>query len=171
MTTLDPTLPATTAATHEVTNQAPPLAGHDVAADAALLAGLDREGAGWHVDALHRLGRLAGSAEAQQWGEDANRHEPELRTHDRYGHRIDEVDFHPAWHKLLDVAVSEGLAGAPWAEDKPGAHVARAASFYVWSQAEGGHGCPVSMTYAVVPALRRSTRGARPRAATAARCP
>ena len=156
MTLLDPAaVPGTTHATHDVTNQPPPLFGHDVAADPALLAGLEREGAGWHAEDLHRLGRLAGSAEAQQWGEDANRHEPELRTHDRYGHRIDEVDFHPAWHKLLDVAVSEGLAGAPWADEvKPGVHVARAASFYTWSQAEGGHGCPVSMTYAVVPALR-----------------
>jgi putative acyl-CoA dehydrogenase len=154
MTMLDPALPTTGTGTHEVTNQVPPLAGHDVAADAALLAGLQREGAGWHAADLHRLGHLAGSAEAQQWGEDANRHEPELRTHDRYGHRIDEVDFHPAWHKLLDVAVSEGLAGAPWADERTGAHVARAASFYVWGQAEGGHGCPVSMTYAVVPALR-----------------
>jgi putative acyl-CoA dehydrogenase len=156
MTMLDPAaVPATAPApTHEVTNQPPPLAGHDVAADAALLAGLEREGAGWHAEDLHRLGRLAGSAEVQQWGEDANRHEPELRTHDRYGHRIDEVDFHPAWHKLLDVAVSEGLAGAPWTDERPASHVARAASFYVWGQAEGGHGCPVSMTYAVVPALR-----------------
>jgi len=152
MTTLD--APGTT--THDVTNQAPPLAGHDVAVDPALLDGLAREGAGWHVEDLHRIGRLAGSAEAQQWGEDANRHEPELRTHDRYGNRVDEVDFHPAWHKLLDVAVSEGLAGAPWAAQQQGAHVARAASFYVWSQTEGGHGCPVSMTYAVVPALRMS---------------
>ncbi|MCU1673367.1 MAG: acyl-CoA dehydrogenase [Frankiales bacterium] len=156
MTLLEPAVPAAPGATHEVTNQAPPLVGHDVAADAALLAGLEREGAGWHVDDLHRLGRLAGSAEAQQWGEEANRHEPELRTHDRYGHRIDEVEFHPAWHKLLDVAVSEGLAGAPWASTAPAPHVARAASFYVWSQAEGGHGCPVSMTYAVVPALRHA---------------
>ncbi len=150
MTTLEP-VPTQT---HDVTNQAPPLVGYDVAQDAALLAGLDREGAGWHVDDLHRIGRLAGSAEAQQWGEEANRFEPELRTHDRFGHRIDEVDFHPSWHKLLDVAVSEGLAGAPWADPRPGAHVARAASFYSWSQAEGGHGCPGSMTYAVVPALR-----------------
>ncbi len=153
MTTLDAP-PSTTASTHDVSNQAPPLAGYDVAQDAALLDGLDREGAGWHGEDLHRVGRLAGSAEAQQWGEEANRHEPELRTHDRYGNRIDEVDFHPSWHKLLDVAVSEGLAGAPWADSRAGAHVARAASFYTWSQAEGGHGCPVSMTYAVVPALR-----------------
>ena len=141
-------------ATHEVVNQAPPLVGHDVAADEALLAGVAREGAGWHVDDLHRLGRLAGSEEAQRWGEQANRNEPELRTHDRYGHRVDEVDFHPAWHSLMDVAVSEGLAAAPWADDRPGAHVARAAGFYTWGQVESGHGCPVSMTYAVVPALR-----------------
>ena len=153
MTTLEPT-PTRSAVTHEVTNQPPPLSGYDVAQDAALLDGLRREGAGWHEGDLHRIGHLAGSAEAQQWGDEANRHEPVLRTHDRYGHRVDEVDFHPSWHKLLDVAVSEGLAGAPWADPRPGAHVARAASFYTWSQAEGGHGCPVSMTYAVVPALR-----------------
>ncbi|MEX2290590.1 MAG: acyl-CoA dehydrogenase family protein [Mycobacteriales bacterium] len=143
-----------TAATHEVTNQPPPLTGHDVAADPVLLAGLDREGSGWYLDDLHRLGRLAGSEQAQRWGDQANRHEPELRTHDRYGHRVDEVDFHPAWHALMDVAVSEGLAGAPWADPQPGAHVARAAGFFTWSQVEAGHGCPVSMTYAVVPALR-----------------
>jgi putative acyl-CoA dehydrogenase len=155
MTLLDPAaVPGTTDATHVVTNQPPPLYGHDVAADPALLAGVEREGAGWHLEDLHRLGRLAGSEEARVWGEQANRNEPELRTHDRYGHRIDEVEFHPSWHRLMDVAVSEGLAGAPWADTRPGAHVARAASFYVWSSAEGGHGCPISMTYAVVPALR-----------------
>ncbi len=153
MTTFE-TAPATSSGTHEVTNQPPPLVGHDVGQDVVLLAGLEREGAGWHEGDLHRLGRLAGSAQAQQWGEQANRHEPELRTHDRYGHRIDEVDFHPSWHQLLDVAVSEGLAGAAWSDARPGAHVARAAGFYVWGQVEAGHGCPVSMTYAVVPALR-----------------
>ena len=141
-------------ATHEVTNQPPPLTGHDVAADPALLAGLEREGAGWHADDLHRLGLRAGSEQAQTWGDQANQHEPVLRTHDRFGHRVDEVDFHPAWHALLDVAVSEGLAGSPWADPRPGAHVARAAGFYVWGQVEAGHGCPVSMTYAAVPALR-----------------
>jgi len=140
--------------THDVSNQPPPLVGHDVAADPVLLAGLEREGAGWHAEDLHRLGRLAGSEQAQQWGEQANRFEPELRTHDRYGHRIDEVEFHPAWHALMDVAVGEGLAGAAWADPRPGAHVARAAGFYTWGQVEAGHGCPVSMTYAVVPALR-----------------
>ena len=144
--------------THEVTNQVPPLTGHDVAADAALLEGLEREGAGWYAEDLHRLGRRAGTEQAQRWGVEANEYEPVLRTHDRTGHRVDEVDFHPSWHALLDVAVSEGLAAAPWADDRPGAHVARAAGFFTWSQVEGGHGCPVSMTYAVVPALRSTPR-------------
>jgi len=141
--------------THEVTNQPPPLVDHDVAQDAALLDGLVREGAGWYAEDLHRLGELAGTEEAQRWGVEANTHEPVLRTHDRYGHRIDEVEFHPAWHNLMNVAVGEGLAAAPWASTEKGAHVARAAGFYTWSQVEGGHGCPISMTCAVVPALRQ----------------
>jgi putative acyl-CoA dehydrogenase len=140
--------------THVVTNQPPPLVGHDVAADPALLEAVDREGAGWYLDDLHRLGKLAGGEEAQRWGEAANRYPPVLRTHDRYGNRIDEVDFHPAWHALLDVAVGAGLAGAPWADPRPGSHVARAAGLFVWGQVEQGHTCPISMTYAVVPALR-----------------
>ncbi len=143
-----------TAATHEVVNQPPPLVGHDVAEDPALLEGLAREGASWYLDDLHRLGAMAGSEEAQRWGEEANRVEPVLRSHDRFGHRVDEVDFHPSWHRLLDVAVAEGLAGTAWSDDRSGAHVARAAGFYTWGQVESGHGCPVSMTYAVVPALR-----------------
>lgn len=141
-------------ATHEVSNQVPPLAGHDVAADPALLEAVVREGAGWHLDDLHRLGRLAGGEQAQRWGDEANRYTPVLRTHDRYGHRVDEVDFHPAWHELMRVAIGEGLAGAPWADPRPGAHVARAAGLLVWSVVEQGHACPVSMTYAAVPALR-----------------
>ncbi|MFC8719689.1 acyl-CoA dehydrogenase family protein [Kitasatospora sp. NPDC057198] len=145
-----------TAATHRVTNQAPPLTGHDVAEDAVLLEGLDREGAGWHREELHRLGRLAGGEQAQHWADQANRHEPELRTHDRYGNRIDEVDFHPAYHRLMDLSVGAGLAGAAWADPRPGAHVARAAGFMVATTLEPGHLCPVSMTYAVVPALRHA---------------
>jgi putative acyl-CoA dehydrogenase len=141
-------------ATHEVFNQPPALVGHDVAADPALLEGVVREGAGRHLPDLHRLGRLAGSEQAQRWAEEANRHPPVLRTHDRYGHRIDEVEFHPSWHALMEVAVQEGLAGAPWADPRPGAHVARAASMLVWGTVEQGHICPVSMTYAAVPALR-----------------
>lgn len=145
-----------TAVTHEVTNQAPPLTGHDAAADPVLLEGVNREGASWHLDELHRFGRYVGSAEAQTWADQANRHEPELRTHDRYGHRVDEVDFHPAYHALMDASVSAGLAGAAWADDRPGAHVARAAGFMLATMLEPGHLCPVSMTYAVVPALRHS---------------
>jgi putative acyl-CoA dehydrogenase len=121
---------------------------------AALLEGLRREGAGWAEEDVRRLGRTAGSEEAQEWGEQANRHEPELHTHDRYGNRIDEVEFHPSWHRLMGVAVAEGLAGAPWADERPGAHVARTARGLVWGHTDAGHGCPTSMTYAAVPALR-----------------
>src|SRR4051794_21631004 len=108
MTLLDPRTAPAGPDTHEVTNQVPPLVGHDTAQDVALLAGVEREGAGWAVDDLHRLGRLAGSEQAQRWGDEANRFEPRLVTHDRYGHRVDEVEFHPSWHALMDTAVSEG---------------------------------------------------------------
>lgn len=141
-------------ATHGVTNQPPPLAPYDASDDTALLEGLRREGAGWAEDGLRRLGLRAGSAQAQEWGDLANRHEPVLRTHDRYGNRVDEVEYHPSWHHLLRAAVAEGLAGAPWADDRPGAHVARTAGGLVWGHTEAGHGCPTSMTYAAVPALR-----------------
>ncbi len=140
--------------THQVTNQAPPLVGHDTAQDPALLEALHREGAGWAEADLHELGRLAGGDEAQEWGRLAERHPPVLRTHDRYGHRIDEVDYDPAYHHLMRTAVASGLHAAPWGDPRPGAHVARAAGFLVWN-VDAGHGCPVSMTYAVVPALRR----------------
>jgi len=142
-------------ATHTVANQPPPLAPYDASDDPALLEGLRREGAGWAEEDIRRLGRRAGSAQAQEWGDLANRHEPVLRTHDRYGHRVDEVEFHPSWHHLMEVAVTEGLAGTPWADDRPGAHVVRTAGGLVWGHAEAGHGCPTSMTYAAVPALRR----------------
>jgi putative acyl-CoA dehydrogenase len=142
--------------THRVFNQPPPLIGQDVAADQALLAAVGREGAGWAVPELHTLGLLAGAAQTQEQARLANEHPPVLRTHDRFGHRIDEVEFHPAWHSLLGTAVGHGLHAAPWTAARDGAHVARAAKFYVWSQAEAGHGCPVSMTYAAVPALRNA---------------
>ncbi|MET8836054.1 acyl-CoA dehydrogenase family protein [Micromonospora sp. NPDC004540] len=141
--------------THEVINQVPPLAGYDAADDPALLDGLDREGAGWAAAEVHELGRLGGAAPAIEHGRLANEHPPVLRTHDRYGHRIDEVEFHPAWHELMRTAVTHGLHAAPWADGRPGAHVARAAKFYVW-RPDAGHGCPISMTYAAVPALRHA---------------
>ncbi|MFC8428362.1 acyl-CoA dehydrogenase family protein [Streptomyces sp. NPDC057253] len=143
------------AATHTVTNQPPPLAPYDASADTVLLEGLRREGAGWAEEGVRRLGLRAGSAEAQEWADQANRHEPVLRTHDRYGNRVDEVDFHPSWHHLMRTAVAEGLAGTPWAEDRPGAHVARTAGGLVWGHTDAGHGCPTSMTYAAIPALRK----------------
>lgn len=141
--------------THEVLNQAPPLEGHDTAHDPALLEGLEREGAAWALDEIHELGRLAGTAEAREWGRLAERVPPRLHTHDRYGHRVDEVEYVPAYHRLMETAVTHGLHAAPWADDRPGAHVARAAKFMVWS-VDAGHGCPVSMTYAAVPALRHA---------------
>ncbi|GHJ16621.1 acyl-CoA dehydrogenase family protein [Micromonospora sp. AKA38] len=141
--------------THEVVNQVPPLVGHDTADDPALLDGLAREGAGWAAAGLRELGRLAGGEAANEHGRLANEHPPVLRTHDRYGHRVDEVEFHPSWHELMRTAVGHGLHAAPWVDDRPGAHVARAAGFYVW-RPDAGHGCPISMTYAAVPALRHS---------------
>lgn len=141
--------------THAVTNQVPPLEGYDVfAADTALGEAVCRHGADWAQERLSELGRLAGSARALRWGYDANRVVPELRTHDRYGNRIDEVDYHPAYHELMAVAVRAGICGGPWGDPRAGAHVARAASMIVWSQVDAGHTCPVSMTYAAVPALR-----------------
>src|SRR3954463_4199315 len=140
--------------THDVFNQVPPLTGYDTADDPALLDGLFREGGGWAAEEIHELGRLSGSDEAQEWGRLANEYRPVLRTHDRYGHRVDEVEFHPAWHDLMRVAVSHGLHARAGTE-RAGAHVARAAKFYVW-RPDAGHGCPISMTYAAVPALRHA---------------
>jgi len=141
--------------THDVTNQAPPLVSYDVfSSDAALVEGVQRHDAGWATDRLVELGQRAGTAEAQEWGRLANDYPPVLHTVDRYGRRADEVEFHPSWHALMEVAIGAGLHASPWVDPKPGAHVARAAGFSVWSQVEGGHGCPVSMTHAAVPALR-----------------
>ncbi|WP_225794254.1 acyl-CoA dehydrogenase family protein [Streptomyces aculeolatus] len=144
------------AGTHTVTNQPPPLVGYDVyAADAALAEAVERYVAPERHAAAHAeltaLGRAAGSAEAQRWGVEANASPPVLRTHDRYGRRIDEVGFHPSWHRLLEHGVAAGLTDA-WG--RPDGHVRRAAGFLVWTQAEAGHGCPLSMTHAAVPALR-----------------
>ena len=140
--------------THEVLNQPPPLVGYNLfTADRALVEGLRREGAGWAEERAARLGEIAGG-EPLTWGVQANASPPVLRTHDRYGNRIDEVEFHPAWHELMRVAVGHGLHALPWREPQPGAHVARAALFVVFSQVEAGHGCPISMTYSAVPALR-----------------
>jgi putative acyl-CoA dehydrogenase len=150
------------APTHEVFNQVPPIGEYDAADDPVLLAALHREDAGWAEEQVHAAGRLAGSDQAREWGRLANEYSPVLRTHDRVGHRIDEVEFHPAWHELLDTAVGLGLGAEPWGEARPGAHVARAATAYAWEQVEAAHMCPMGMTYAAVPTLRH-----RPELATA----
>ncbi|MBD8869799.1 acyl-CoA dehydrogenase family protein [Nocardioides donggukensis] len=137
------------------TNQAPPLAGHNVVtADRALVEAVGRHAEPAVVDDLSALGEEAGTAEAREHGMLANRFHPELTPYDRYGNRIDEVAFHPSWHWLMERAVGHGLAATPWESDSPHAHVRRAAGFLAWSQTEPGHGCPISMTYAAVPALR-----------------
>ncbi|MGV9277792.1 acyl-CoA dehydrogenase family protein [Streptomyces griseosporeus] len=142
--------------THTVSNQPEPLTGYDVyGADRALVEAVQRHLDPALLDEAHgelsALGRSAGSAQLQEWGAQANEFPPRLRTHDRYGRRIDEVEFHPAWHRLLGKGVAAGLTSA-WT--RPGGHVRRAAAFLVWTQVEAGNGCPLSMTHAAVPALR-----------------
>ncbi len=145
----------TTSSTHEVTNQAPPRVGHDAYADdIALREAVTREGAGWADESLHALGALVGDADWVEAGREANEHPPQLVTHDPTGHRIDEVRYHPAYHRLMDAAVTNGLHAAPWADDTPGAHVARAARYALWPRIDSGTLCPTTMTYAVVPSLR-----------------
>ena len=141
--------------TDEALNQPPPLEVNLFAADRVLREAVDREGASWARAQLLELGQLAGSRAAQVWATQANENPPRLRTHDRYGSRIDEVEFHPAWHELMRVAVAHGIHCLPWEEDREGAHVARAALMFLDSQCEQGHGCPISMTYSSAPALRR----------------
>jgi putative acyl-CoA dehydrogenase len=146
--------------THVVTNQVPPLVDYNPASSPVLMEALIREGGQWGVDEVTELGVIAGSAAAQRWGDLADRNRPILRTHDRYGHRVDEIEYDPAYHELMRVAITHGLHGAPWADARPGAHVVRAAKMSVWTP-EPGHVCPISMTYAVVPALRHNADLAR----------
>jgi putative acyl-CoA dehydrogenase len=136
-------------------NQPPPLRGYNLYAENRPLAeAVRREGASWAEDRLVALGREAGG-EPLEWGRLANEHPPVLRTHDRYGNRIDEVEFHPAWHRLLELSVRSGIHALPWREPRPGAQVARAAMMLVMSGVEAGHCCPISMTAAAIPVLRR----------------
>jgi putative acyl-CoA dehydrogenase len=135
-------------------NQPPPLVGHNtVTSDVALVEAVTRHAGAATVADIEPLGSDAGTAEAREQGMLANEFHPELTPFDRYGNRIDEVRFHPSWHWLMERAVGHGLAAAPWESDDPHAHVRRAAGFFAW-QTEPGHGCPISMTYAAVPALR-----------------
>jgi putative acyl-CoA dehydrogenase len=142
----------------DVTNQPPPLEDYNLFdSDAVLSEAVDRDGASWAEGSLAALGARLGRADTIALGAEANRNAPTLRAFDRYGARIDEVDFHPAWHALLGHAMDAGLHSSPWAEPKRGAHVARAAGCYMLAQIESGVYCPVSMTYGAVPALQRTT--------------
>jgi putative acyl-CoA dehydrogenase len=139
----------------QVLNQPPPLQPMDLLdADLALREGLEREGGGWGAEAVTEAGAVAGSTEALEHGRRAERNEPRLVTHDRYGHRIDQVELDPSWHWLLDGAVQRAIHSLPWRDPRPGAHVVRAAMFSLWGNTNAGVMCPVSMTYAAVPALR-----------------
>lgn len=142
-------------ATHEVTNQPPPLEDYNLFdGDAPLREALEREGAGWATDRVREFGGVLGSARVIELGYLANRHTPELRAFDRFGHRVDEVDYHPAYHEMMALAVEHRVPSIAWAEARPGGHVAHTALEYLLIQAEAGVCCPMTMTYAVLPALR-----------------
>lgn len=141
--------------THEVFNQPPPFSGRNLwADDVALAAAVEREGGGAFITRLAQYGAMAGDL-LYQLGFDANRDRPRLRTHDAQGHRIDTVEFHPAYHRLMDAAKSHGVAGLSWYDGSAGAHVARAALSYLHHQAEAGTSCPLTMTHAAVAVLRQ----------------
>ncbi|MGB7480014.1 MAG: isovaleryl-CoA dehydrogenase [Burkholderiaceae bacterium] len=141
--------------THEVTNQVPELDGYNLfVTDTALADGLRHRHGGWHADSLARFGAELGTREVLQLGDLANRHPPELMTHDRVGHRIDAVEFHPSWHALLGIVRREALHALPWMEPKPGAQVARAAAYFMQTQVETGSLCPTTMTFAAIPVLQ-----------------
>ena len=141
--------------THTVANQPPPLEGLDVfSGNRPLVEATTREGAGWVSERAARLGRFVGGEPQQSWGRLANENRPVLKTHDRYGNRIDEVEFHPAWHWLMAMGVENELHSLPWTSAEPAAHAARAALYMTAMQAEAGYACPITMTFAVVPALR-----------------
>jgi putative acyl-CoA dehydrogenase len=140
----------------EVSNQPPPLVDYNLfATDRPLRDAVTREGAAWACAQLERFGGTLGTAETMEWGTLANEYPPVLRTHDRYGRRRDEVEFHPAWHHLMRLAVEQGIHNLPWACPRPGAHVARAALAILAAENEAGHMCPISMTYSAAPVLRQ----------------
>ena len=141
--------------THELSNLSSELCDYNMySEDAALREAVQREGGAWAERELTEFGKMTGSADYLELGNLANKYIPELETHDRFGKRIDLVKFHPAYHQLMKTAIEHGLHASPWSEPKPGAHVARAARSYLQGQVEAGHGCPITMTFASVPALR-----------------
>ncbi|PHN47502.1 acyl-CoA dehydrogenase family protein [Pseudomonas amygdali] len=142
------------AETHEVTNQPPPLDGANLyRIDVPLQEWSSRFGAGWAQPRIDAYGALAGGP-LMEAGFLANQNKPAFASHDRYGHHIDLIEFHPAYHQLMSTAIEHGIPSLPWTDPQPGAHVARAAMSYLHTQAEPGSGCPLTMTFASVPALR-----------------
>lgn len=153
-----PTQPNYWAETHTVDNQPPALRDTNTyQQDAALREAVAREGAAWAETDIAAFGALTGSQEMIELGFQANENKPVLYTHDNYGHRIDEVRFHPAYHRLMQVSLAHGLHSSHWTDPRPGAHVARAAKFYLQAQVDAAHGCPVTMTSAAIPALREQS--------------
>src|SRR5665213_3245969 len=141
----------------DTSNQPPPLEPYNLfTSDIVLREAVKREQANWADNGLTTLGSTLDKPEVIKLGFDANKFAPQLKTLDRYGHRLDEVEFHPAWHELLAIALRAGLHSSPWAEPKPGAHVARAAGTFMLNQVESGVYCPVAMTYGAVPTLRHA---------------
>ena len=154
--------PPIVAATHEVANQPPPLEDFNLfEQDVALRAAVLHEGGAWGEARLGRFGAWLGEASTLRLGEQANQQPPVLRSHDRYGRRIDEVGFAPAWHELMGRAVAEQVHALPWVDPRPGAHVVRAASAFLLNQVESGVCCPIAMTFAALPALRAAPEIAR----------
>ena len=141
----------------EVTNQPPPLDPYDLyASDIVLREAVKREKAGWAEKELAALGAKLGAPETVALGFAANRNLPELKSFDRFGHRVDEIDYHPAWHALMKIALEAGLHSSPWAKPQAGAHVARAAGTYMLTQVESGVYCPIAMTYGSVTTLQKA---------------
>ena len=143
-------------ATHEVLNQSTPFVDRNLfTVDPALQDALERYGAGWAKADLNAFGATLGTAQMAEWARVANMFTPQLRNFDRSGRRIDEVEFHPAWHEVMRVMIGGGVHADPWAEPRAGAQVARAAKYLLCSQVENGAQCPLTMTYAVVPVMQR----------------
>lgn len=140
--------------THEVINQLHALENQNLyTQDVALKEAVKLNGGEWANDELGRFGELTGSSENIEWGHLSNKHKPSFKTHDRFGQRVDQVEFHPSYHHLMDQAISNGLHSSPWTAPKAGGHVVRAAKTYMQSQVEAGHGCPITMTFACTPTL------------------
>ncbi|MBX2804850.1 MAG: acyl-CoA dehydrogenase family protein, partial [Hyphomicrobiales bacterium] len=145
--------------THDVTNQSSPLQDYNLfTSDRALSCGVAVNEAEWAADRLTAYGATLGKQETIEHGRLANRHSPQLKAFDRFGHRVDEVEFHPSWHAIMTLAVGEGLHATPWSQPGPGAHVARSAAHFMHGQIEPGSLCPTSMTLGSVPALMRDPK-------------